>query len=534
VAVSGGLVFRFIGAGIQHTCGLTASGVAYCWGYNGNGQLGDGTTGNHTSPVAVAGGHAFYALSVGDLHTCALTAGGAAYCWGSNDAGQLGDGTTAERWSPTAVSGGRVFQAVSAGSSHTCGLTTGGAAYCWGDNSYDQLGLGAPIDRSSPVAVSGGLVFKDIRGGYGHTCGVTTGGAAYCWGYNESGQVGDGTSGGNSDRTSPVAVLGGLVFQTASVGEIHSCGLTAGGAAYCWGHGWEGQLGYGGNDFTRSTPVAVSGGLVFQAISAASAGSRHTCGLTTGGAAYCWGKNDVGQLGDGGGTNQWTPVAVLGGLVFQSISAGSSHTCGLTTGGAAYCWGVNSGQLGDGTNLNRSSPVAVLGGLVFQAISAGSGHTCGLTPAGAAYCWGGNQVGQLGDGTRNSSTSPVAVSGGLVFQTISTGSGHTCGLTTGGAAYCWGWNNPFGQLGIGSLGWDYSNPLAVVGGFTFKAISAGTFHTCGLTTSGAAYCWGRNEVGRLGDGTALRTTPAAVTGVFVFGAPVAAPAATAAPGLRPR
>lgn len=583
VAVSGGLVFRSISAGIQHTCGLTTDGAAYCWGYNGNGQLGDGTTGNHTSPMAVAGGLTFYALSAGDLHSCALTAGGAAYCWGSNVSGQLGDGTTAERWSPTAVSGGRVFQAVSAGpshtcalttggaaycwgrnpkgqlgdgttsdrtspvavtggvtlqtlsagSSHTCGLTTSGTAYCWGDNSYDQLGLGAPIDRSSPVAVSGGLVFQEVRAGYGHSCGIITGGAAYCWGDNGLGGLGDGTSGGTSNRTSPVAVLGGLVFQAIRPGgNGHTCGLTAAGAAYCWGKNYEGQLGIGRWDYPAS-PVPVVGGLVFQALAA---GFQHSCGVTAGGVAYCWGKDDVGQLGDGGATNQRTPVAVLGGLVFQSISSGfGEHNCALTTDGYAYCWGYNAySQLGDGTTSNRSSPVSVLGGLVFQSIGTGVEHTCGLTSAGAAYCWGNGGNGQLGDGTGSNRTSPAAVSGGLVFQAISAGGWHNCGITTGGAAYCWG-SNGFGQLGNGSTGLPNRwTPTAVGGGLTFKAISAGFFHTCGLTTSGAAYCWGSNGSGVLGDGTAFRTSPVAVTGGKVFGAPVVNPTATDVTGLRER
>jgi alpha-tubulin suppressor-like RCC1 family protein len=351
-------------AGYHVTCGLTTGGTAHCWGYS----WGDDTT-DRTIPVAVSGGLVYQAISAGGDHVCALRTDGAAYCGGANAEGQLGDGTTTDRPGPVAVSGGLVFQAISSGGWHTCGLTTGGAAYCWGSNFWSALGDGSELDdrptkRLSPVAVAGGLVFQAIRGGSLHTCGLTTGGAAYCWGANLFGQVGDGTMMGdvaaNATRASPVAVTGGLVFQTISAGGDHTCGLTSAGAAYCWGLNLKGQLGdgtFGTMDQPRTSPVAVSGGLVFQAIST---GGEYMCGLTTAGAAYCWGSNDAGQLGDGTAIDRSSPVPVSGGFVFQSISAGWDHSCAVTTAGAAYCWGNNElGLLGDGTIVQRNTPVAV-------------------------------------------------------------------------------------------------------------------------------------------------------------------------------
>ena len=147
--------------------------------------------------------------------------------------------------------------------------------------------------------------------------------------------------------------------------------------------------------------MPVAGGVSFAAVSA---GSFYTCGVTVAGAAYCWGDNGLGQVGDGTtttpGTGPSSPALVAGGVSFAAVSAGFTHTCGVTAAGAAYCWGYNFfGDLGDGTTTDRSSPVLVAGGVSFAAVSAGDFHTCGVTAAGAAYCWGDNTVGQLGDGT---------------------------------------------------------------------------------------------------------------------------------------
>jgi alpha-tubulin suppressor-like RCC1 family protein len=332
------LVLTTVAAGVHYTCGVATKGVAFCWGANEQGQLGNGLTTDAFVPSAVWGGLSFTTVSVQYAGGCGLTADGSAFCWGSAgeptpSGGALGGGSSGPI-PPLPIAGGLRFTAISDADGQACALTASGAAYCWGWNRYGQLGTGDTTDRSQPALVTGGLTFTAISaGGDDHTCGLTSGGAAYCWGLNNSGQVGAATSvtcSGFPCSLTPMPVSGGLTFAGISAGGGHTCGLTVRGAVYCWGAG-------------STTPAALSGGLSFAAIS-------NTCGLTTGGAAYCWGAGST------------TPVAVPGGLNFATISAGGDHTCGLTTGGVAYCWGSNGhGQLGDGTQNPNSVPVKVFG-----------------------------------------------------------------------------------------------------------------------------------------------------------------------------
>src|SRR6266516_2304020 len=301
------------------------------------------------------------------------------------------------------------FASVNGGYVHTCGLSTSRAAYCWGDDVFGQLGDGStssPWYRPSPAPVAGGLRFTMLSAGVWHTCGVTTSGAAYCWGDNQNGQLGDGTT---DRRAMPAPVVGGFRFSTISAGHGHTCGVIAGGAAACWGDNSSGQLGTRVVDHTmyRSSPGRVVGVHGFATVSA---GNVHTCGMTTQGVAYCWGYNVWGQLGDGTTTQRSIPVPVTGGLRFAVVDAGSYFSCGVTTGGAAYCWGENlDGELGDGTTTSWSTPVRVSGMLNFAAVGAGWYHTCGMTTTAGAYCWGYNGHSQLGEGTTITSLTPVPV-----------------------------------------------------------------------------------------------------------------------------
>jgi len=373
--------------GGEHSCAAQITGRAYCWGTIDRGvgvvdQLGG-------TPILVSGGQSFVAADAGRAVTCAVTGVGTTYCWGPNEFGQLGDdhaGTTSA--TPVLVQGGVNFISVSVGGDHACGLTAGGTAYCWGYNGTGQLGDTTTVNcpgtftgtwpcSPTPMPVEGGLVFRNVSAGESHTCGATTTNVAYCWGNNADFQLGTSTT--------------------------ETCATT-------------------GDQFCSRTPLPVAGGRSFTQVSA---GLWHSCGITTGGEAYCWGRNGFGQLGNGNaGTDSPMPVPVAGGLSFASVTTGLWHTCGLTINGVAYCWGDSRvGQLGVDPNTGScpggfpcsQTPVLVRGGHTLIALQAGgntstAAHTCGVTASGAAYCWGANRQGQLGDGNQGTDSAvPVRV-----------------------------------------------------------------------------------------------------------------------------
>jgi hypothetical protein len=380
--------------------------------------------------------------------------------------------------SAPANAAGNKYIAVGAGYASSCGLTDLGKVYCWGYNHYGNLGDGTEIERHTPVAVMSALKFVQLSVGDEHSCALTSTGAAYCWGYNYLGQVGNNSE---SNALVPVAVSGGLRFSKISVGDYLACGIIGG----------QGQ----GRGRVRPDARPGRGG-----------------SIGADAAAYCWGYNRNGQLGDGTTTNRSTPVRATN-MAFASIVPAYQSTCGLTAASAAFCWGRNqNGQLGDGTTIDKSTPTAVKGGLKFTALVAGEYHMCALISTGAAYCWGDNHDGQLGDGTTIDKSTPTAVTGGLKFASIWSGSYSysTCGLTSTGVAYCWGANDD-GQLGDGTEDTDRLTPVLVNTALRFSEIHIDLKQTCGLTTAGAAYCWGHNGNGELGDGTTTNSlTPVQV------------------------
>jgi len=379
-------------AGEQFACGLVHDGRVFCWGANEWGQLGIEPVDPYVStvPVPVSGWIAFTSISAGSTHVCGLTATGDAYCWGRGDFGALGvaypptcltgtPGTLCSPW-PIGVEVGTRLLELDAGRDITCGIGADNATYCWGLNDRLQLGAASANTCSGqdcsllPLAVSGGRSFTTVSAGFWHTCAQDGSRNTFCWGSNGFGQFGNGstlTQTGTSSTATPEPAGGDVQLAGVFTG-VQTCGIDAGGAAWCWGNlNGVGQL--GDSTFTGSlSPVQVVGGRAYSALEVGNANNilGHNCGISGTGELYCWGSNRGGQLGTTGGETctfgeetfdcSSAPVQVSGGLTFQSVASGNEFTCGISTDGRAYCWGANAfGQLGNGSTSDSPVPVEV-------------------------------------------------------------------------------------------------------------------------------------------------------------------------------
>lgn len=351
----------------------------------------------------------------------------------------------------------------------------------------------------SPIASRPAMRFDQVSGGAHHGCGVRAS-KAYCWGWNYYGQLGSGEPG--SLEGVPVAqpVAGNHAFVSVSAGEYHSCGITAAGAAYCWGAGGGGELGNGNQQVLGSpVPLPVVGNHVFRQLAA---GGSHTCGIVTSGDLYCWGSNFEKALGIAGDGRFFSPQQVTPGVKYTDVVAGLGHTCGLREDHTVYCWGANlSGALGIGDAAEYNAPpTAIAGDHHFTSIDSYGTHTCGVEDDTSIWCWGRNDTGQAGNGESVDNAAPVKLLSDASFVQVTTGAHHTCGLTSTGETWCAG-DGAYGQLGGGAL--DFSNRVKkVIGGLQFVDLEAGSHFTCGRLAGAETYCWGTSESGQLGGGHA--------------------------------
>ena len=399
-----------------YSCAVTTSQYVFCAGKNANGQLGDGTVINRSTPVQfqLKSGLTATAVNAGENHICVLATDSQAYCAGLNSSGQLGDGTVSNRSNPIKfrLPAGKSAISLSVTSNNTCVVTSDQLTYCAGLNSSGQLGDGTTSNRSTPVKyqLPAGMLASVINVSNNHICTVTTNQLVYCSGKNTSGQLGDGTFTNRSVPTQYQLPAGALASAMNVTSDDHTCVLVNTDQAYCAGLNTSGQLG-DGTLTNKSTPVLFQLPIGKTAI-AVNTNSGFICAQTTDQLAYCSGANNLGQLGDGTTSNRSVPVQfqLPVGKLITSMVLTSHYTCIITSDSTAYCSGQNtSGQLGDGTFTNRSVPTQfqLPPGKAATAVNTAFSHTCVLTADQNVYCVGANTTGQLGDGTLINRSIPV-------------------------------------------------------------------------------------------------------------------------------
>jgi alpha-tubulin suppressor-like RCC1 family protein/uncharacterized protein YjdB len=312
--------FDSVSAGADHACALSADGTIWCWGTNAFGQLGDGSTFNRAAPVPIAPpfGASFVQVRAAASFSCGLTTQGVAFCWGLNDSGQLGNASNFSFSTPNPlpleVSGGP-FTRLSATQGHVCATATTKVVLCWGSNATGQLGRGGGTDPGTflALAITGSFQYSAIAAGVGFSCGVQVDGSGWCWGSNGFGELGTSTL--TTTQTFPVAVASSAQFATVSAGSGLACAVDVRGAGYCWGSNAFGQLGIGRGEAAINPPGPrpLSPTLVFGDISA---GWFHACGVTVDRVAYCWGRAHAtgivgaSALGTGAETDSNVPLQV--------------------------------------------------------------------------------------------------------------------------------------------------------------------------------------------------------------------------------
>jgi len=502
--------------------GLDLNGYAWTWGLNNNGQLGNNTINNSSSPVSVIGGNQFVTVSnmAGADGFIGVDMSGFAWSWGDNTNGNLGDGTTINRSSPVSVVlNSNNFVSVEG----SCAIDINGYCWSWGANSIGQVGDGTTNNKSNPVLIVGGINFDGkiytIANGDFFKLALTTDGYCYAWGDNTYGTLGDGTT---TNKSSPVSVLGGHKFIKIAADSTHALALDINGVVWAWGANINGQL--GNNSINHSSsPISINQGQIkFVDIDVGSrtvntniiiptvnklSGSDYGSAsfLDQSSYAWGWGSNAYGQIGNNTTSDNSFPVSIVGGKRFSFFRIGDLASVALDLAGYAWAWGYNFvGALGDNTLNYRSSPVSVVGGKKWLKVVSSNSNAYGIDISSYVWAWGSNSYnGQVGDGTMIARSSPVSVIGGLQAMDIALSLDSAVMLDISSNAWIWGtFVSP-----------RSSSPVSVVGNKKFVSISSNQSNFFALDASSYLWSWGTNTNGSLGNGTIDGTySPVSVIG----------------------
>jgi len=496
-----------VGAGVAHTCGLRDDHSLWCWGYNAFGQLGDGTHVAHDEPVRI-GSKEWIALGVGEYTTCAIRDDHSLWCWGVNTSGQVGDGTKTERTEPTLIDSDHTWVGLSVSLAHGCALTDDHAMWCWG---YGPFGTTMYTYELLPVQMEPGTEWTAVGTMIGSTCGITNG-EVRCWGQNEVGQLGDGTQDARGASV-PVAIDRADWVRLETRWHT-ACAITMDNTMACWGENRRGQI---GDDTAK--PVQTTPHVLADPWRDVAPAPNHALAIDASAHLYTTGANSSGQRGNGKGGSVLAPTKIEG--TWTAIAASESFACGINT-NRLFCWGDNErGQLGDGTVVPRQVPTETPLTNPSPKLAVGAQHACDVDASGKLWCWGENSSHQLGTSPNQLETLPTAVNSPMFASGTKdvTAYEHTCATGVDNRTYCWGLNTS-GQLGRNTTGGSSGmiSPVVETSGtpMQFSSVAAGTAFGCGIYNS-SLYCWGANGRGQLGNGGTTPTPYATYVGVAPSG-----------------
>ncbi|OXB94733.1 RCC1 domain-containing protein [Parageobacillus galactosidasius] len=338
-------------------------------------------------------------------HTVVINKNNELWAWGYNGFGQLGDGTTENRNTPTRIGTDTDWKQVAAGGNHTIAIKNDGSLWAWGHNSSGQLGDGTTTNKATPTRIGTDTDWKQVAAGYSHTVAIKNDGSLWAWGHNSSGQLGDGTT---TNKATPTRIGTDTDWKQVACGQYHTVAIKNDGSLWAWGYNNYGQLGDGTTTTHRSTPTKIGTNTNWKQVAA---GGNHTIAIKNDGSLWAWGYNYYGQLGDGTTVNKTTPTRIGTDTDWKQVACGYDHTVAIKNDGSLWAWGYNgSGRLGDGTTINKYTPTRIGTDTDWKQVAAGSSHTVAIKLTLDVYGWGNNNYGQLGDGTTTNRNTPTKLS----------------------------------------------------------------------------------------------------------------------------
>jgi alpha-tubulin suppressor-like RCC1 family protein len=506
---AGGTNWKQVESNFDFTSAIKTDGTLWTWGNGGQGRLGNAQITNRLTPITTfAGGTNWKQVSSGGFHTAAIKTDGTLWTWGNGLNGQLGNATLTNTSTPvTTRAGGTNWKQVSAGNTHTAAVKTDGTLWIWGDTSQGRLGNAVITgNRSTPVTTfSGGTNWKQVSAASGFVAAIKTDGTLWTWGNGSSGRLGNSLE---TNRSTPVTTrAGGTNWKQVSGGYRHTAAIKTDGTLWTWGNAINGRLGNAVTTGNRLTPITTfAGGTDWKQVSS---GVFHTVALKDDGInkeLYTFGyTNHIGTNDFSSGTVEIPITTFAGGTDWKQVSSGYQQTAAIKTDGTLWTWGSGTyAQLGNADATNRTTPVTTFaGGTDWKQVSTAYYQTAAIKTDGTLWIWGQTAYGILGNGNNafsdRISTPITTFAGGANWKQVSCSHGHTAAIKTDGTLWIWG-NAGFGRLGNVITFGSISTPITTfAGGTNWKQVSTAGRYTAAIKTDGTLWTWGDVEGGALGN-----------------------------------